>query len=91
VNRNKNLFCRHKLGIEMSPNSYRKYKAKLDLYGVRGLIPKKVPRWKFTAEVRACARGVAAAKPVGLAANQLKILLEAEFERQFSLSKTLVI
>jgi hypothetical protein len=27
---------------------YRKYKSKLDLYGIRGLIPKKVPRWKFT-------------------------------------------
>ena len=76
------------LGIELSPNSYRKYKSKLDLYGIRGLIPKKVPSWKFTSEVRAYAKGVVAGKPTGLTAGQLKIVLEAEFERQFSLSKT---
>ena len=41
----------------MSAASYRKYKTKLDLYGIRGMIPKKVPQWKFTAEVRAYANG----------------------------------
>jgi hypothetical protein len=76
------------LGIALSVHSYRKYKGKLDLYGIRGLIPKKVPRWKFTLEVRAYAKGVATGKTAGLSARQLKILLEAEFERQFSLSKT---
>ena len=40
------------LGLDLSQNSYRNYKSKLDLYGVRGLIPKTVPRWKFTPEVR---------------------------------------
>jgi hypothetical protein len=78
----------NELGIELSPNSYRKYKSKLDLYGIRGLIPKKVPRRKFTNEVRSYAKGVMTAKTNGLTASQLKILLEAEFERQFSLSKT---
>ncbi len=47
------------LGLDLSPSSYRKYKSKLDLYGVRGLIPKTVPRWKFTPEVRSYIRGVA--------------------------------
>ena len=47
------------LGLDLSLNSYRNYKSKLDLYGVRGLIPKTVPRWKFTSEVRAYVRGVA--------------------------------
>ena len=78
----------NELGIELSPNSYSKYKSKLDLYGIRGLIPKKVPRRKFTNEVRSYAKGVMTVKPNGLTASQLKILLEAEFERQFSLSKT---
>ena len=48
----------------------------------------KVPRWKFTPEVRAYAKGVAAGKTAVLSVRQLKMLLEAEFERQFSLSKT---
>ena len=52
----------NELGIALSVHSYRKYKRKLDLYGIRGLIPKKVPRWKFTPEVRAYARGAAAGK-----------------------------
>ena len=43
---------------------------------------------QFTPEVRAFAKGVATGKTAGLSARQLKILLEAEFERQFSLSKT---
>jgi len=47
------------LGLDLKSGSYRNYKSKLDLYGVRGLIPKKVPRWKFTPEVRAYVRGVA--------------------------------
>ena len=63
----------NELGIELSPNSYRKYKSKLDLYGIRGLIPKKVPRWKFTNEVRSYAKGVMTTKPNGLTASQLKI------------------
>ncbi|MEA3282725.1 MAG: PocR ligand-binding domain-containing protein [Euryarchaeota archaeon] len=36
------------LGLDLSSNSYRKYKGIVDIYGIRGLIPKKVPRWKFT-------------------------------------------
>jgi hypothetical protein len=78
----------NELGIVLSPSGYRKYKSKLDLYGIRGLIPKKVSRRKFTNEVRSYAKGVMTAKPNGLTASQLKILLEAEFERQFSLSRT---
>jgi hypothetical protein len=83
-----NQIVLNELGIELSPNSYRKYKSKLNLYGIRGLIPKNVPRWKFTSEVRTYAKGVMTVKPTGLTAGQLKILLKAEFERQFSLSQT---
>lgn len=46
------------LGLDLSSNSYRKYKGILDIYGIRGLIPKKVPRWKFTSEVRSYVREV---------------------------------
>ena len=59
------------LGIKLSPSSYRKYKSKLDLYGIRGLIPKKVPMWKFTPEVRAYAKGVATSESTGLTASQV--------------------
>jgi hypothetical protein len=82
------------LGLDLSSNSYRKYKGILDIYGIRGLIPKKVPRWKFTSEVRSYVRGVAdgwSLANAGLSrftGNQLKIMLGGEFERQFSLSKT---
>ena len=82
------------LGLDLSSNSYRKYKGILDIYGIRGLIPKKVPRWKFTSEVRSYVRGVAdgwSLANAGLSrftGNQLKIMLDGEFERQFSLSKT---
>ena len=82
------------LGLNLESGSYRNYKSKLDLYGVRGLIPKTVPRWKFTPEVRAYVRGVADGWSLadtgssGLTGNQLKIMLDGEFERQFSSSKT---
>jgi hypothetical protein len=57
-------------GIALCVHSYRKYKGKLDLYGIRGLIPKKVPRWNFTLEVQAYANGVATGKTAGLSARQ---------------------
>lgn len=78
------------LGLDLKSGSYRNYKSKLDLYGVRGLIPKKVPRWKFTPEVRGVADGwsLMDCGSSGLTGSQLKIMLDGEFERQFSLSKT---
>ena len=82
------------LGLDLSVNSYRNYKGLLDIYGIRGLIPKKVPRWKFTSEVRSYVRGVADGWGLAnaglsrLTGNHLKIMLDGEFERQFSLSKT---
>ena len=83
----------NELGLDLSPSSYRNYKSKLDLYGIRGLIPKTVPRWKFTPAVRSYVKGVADGRSLvdaglsGLTGNQVKIMLDGEFERQFSLSK----